>query len=70
MTEEEVVEIDLDDLATAWRTLMAVSSNYKLGSQGQANLIEARRLIEVEVRVQHGDEAWTAMRDGNATPAG
>jgi len=47
-----------DALATTWKTLTDVARNYEPGSLGEASLIEARRLIEVEVRAQHGDDAW------------
>lgn len=48
----------LDYLAITWRTLRAVAGNYVYGSRGEAQLIEARRLIGLEIREQHGDKAW------------
>jgi hypothetical protein len=50
-----------DDLARTWLTLTAVARNYAMGSSGEACLVEARRLIEVEMRAQHGDEVWAAL---------
>jgi hypothetical protein len=58
---DSVETITANDLAITWCTLMAVARNYEPGSLGEAELIEARRLIEVEVRAQHGDDAWEAL---------
>lgn len=55
---------ELADLATTWRTLLQIAHNYHLGSPGEATLIEARRLTEVEMRALYGDEAW-ASTTGN-----
>jgi len=57
------MDISAEDLTVTWRTLMSVASNYEMGSIGEASLIEARRLIEVEMRAQHGDNAWEVMCD-------
>lgn len=56
-----ITPITVDDLATTWRTLGQVAGNYFLGSQGEALLVEARRLIEIEIREQHGDQAWARV---------
>lgn len=64
MNPEGIEAITADDLAAAWRTLMAVARNYEAGSSGEATLIEARHLVEVEVRVQHGDSVWATMTAG------
>lgn len=61
------VQITPEDLAITWQTLMAVARNYDIGTESQACLIEARRLVEVEVRLQHGDDAWQKMLDGSLT---
>jgi hypothetical protein len=61
MSEEPFEPISADDLAITWRTLRTVADNYSMGSTGEAALIEARRLVEVEMRAQHGDEAWEGL---------
>jgi hypothetical protein len=61
-TDEDITSIALTDLRTTWRTLMMVAGNYSAGSKGEASLIEARRLVEMEIRAQHGDAAWGALR--------
>lgn len=63
--DEDVEAVSVDDLRVAWQTLTTVMRNYEAGSLGEASLVEARRLIEVEVRMQHGDEAWGAMVDSS-----
>lgn len=64
-TDEDTTEISPEALALTWVTLTAVMGNYELLSPGAASLIEARRLIEVEVREQHGDDAWASMTGGD-----
>lgn len=59
----DIQSIDAADLMITWRTLTDVATNYELGSLGEASLIEARRLIEVEIREQYGDDAWASLRD-------
>jgi hypothetical protein len=61
-TIEVITPVTWADLATTWRTLRTVAGNYELGSIGHASLIEACRLIEVEIRAQHGDAAWGSLR--------
>lgn len=51
-------QISLTELITTWRTLRKTSLEYRMGSQDEASLIEARRLIEVEIRARYGDDAW------------
>jgi len=51
-----------DALTLTYLGLIAVADNYEAGSLGEASLIEAQRMVEVEMRAQHGDEAWTTMR--------
>jgi len=57
-----VVDISAEDLTATYLGLIAIADNYEPGSLGEASLIEAQRLTEVEMRAQHGDEAWAAMR--------
>jgi hypothetical protein len=57
-------QISLDDLETTWQTLRTAAQNYHSGSEGDFALTEARRLVEVEIRSQHGDEAWKRVTDG------
>jgi hypothetical protein len=64
---DEIAPIALDDLTVTWRTLAAVTHNYRFASPGEATLVEARRLVEVEVRSQHGDEAWAEMTGNDST---
>jgi hypothetical protein len=61
--DETITPVSANALTITWRTLMDVARNYELGSPGEAHLIDARRLIEIEMRTQHGDDAWTALRD-------
>ena len=64
MTEpsEAIMRVSENELVTTWRTLAAVAHNYEWGSPGNLCLIEACRLIEVEIRVQHGDHIWATLR--------
>jgi hypothetical protein len=57
----DIVTVAAEDLVTAWRTLHTAAQNYQLGSKGEERLIEAARLMEVELRTQHGDEVWAAL---------
>lgn len=62
MSESENIQpITLGDLATTRRTLLAMAGNYRIGSTGNSTLIDARRLVEIEVRQQHGDKAREAL---------
>jgi len=56
------VQSSVSDLTVTWWTLRAAADNYESGSPGEATLIEACRLIEIEVRAQHGDAAQEALR--------
>jgi hypothetical protein len=58
---DDIRLVGIADLATTWRTLTDVADNYSMTSPGWASLIEARRLIEVEIRAQHGDAVWTDL---------
>jgi len=60
------VRVSFHELAITWKTLLSVSHNYEAGSLGEASLIEARRLIEAEVRAQHGDESWASLHADNS----
>lgn len=62
---DSTTSIELDDLAVTWRTLTRVFGNYHMGSPGEATLIEARRLVEVEIRALHGDEAWASVTNAD-----
>lgn len=66
-TNDDATQISPEALTLTWVTLTAVMRNYDLLSHGWASLVEARRLIEVEVREQHGDDAWASMIDDNTT---
>lgn len=55
---DEITPIPLDDLAATWRGLNAVAENYQFMGKGWEQLIMARRLVEIEIRDQHGDRAW------------
>lgn len=58
---DDITPIALADLTTTWRTLTQIIGNYKPGSAGSMTIIEARRFVEVELRSQHGDQAWTEV---------
>jgi hypothetical protein len=60
-----ITQIPLTELITTWRTLRKTSLEYHMGSQGEASLIEARRLIEVEIRARYGDDAWLRVTHNN-----
>lgn len=53
--------IKLKNLTVTWRTLRDMRENYPPGSTGHSSLIDAARWVEIEVRAQHGDEAWTLL---------
>lgn len=50
--------IPLQLLLDVWDGLTAIANNYEVGGEGWRSLVEARRLTEVEVRMQHGDGVW------------
>jgi len=56
--------IPLDQLRATWVGLTATMDWYEVGGEGWAALVEARRLVEVEIRAQHGVAAWDALRTG------
>lgn len=57
------VQSSVSDLTVTWCTLRAVMDNYVGGSPGEATLVEACRLVEIEMRAQHGDAAHEALHD-------
>ena len=64
MTEPSTITpIALRVLTATWRGLTAVMESYEMTGEGWRTLVEARRLVEVEVREQHGDAAWSRMVD-------
>ena len=56
--DDEITPIPLDLLATTWTGLNAVAANYTFMGKGWEQLVMARRLVEIEIRSQHGDAAW------------
>ena len=50
--------ITREGLKTAWETLYQVAEQYYRNSDEWADLIKARRLIEVEMRAEFGDKFW------------
>lgn len=57
----ESARVSLEDATIAWRVLLACAANWPADPRECGVLIEARRLVEMEVREQHGDEAWRQM---------
>jgi len=50
--------IPIDELVATWTGLTAVMDWYETGGEGWRALVEARRLVEVEIRAQYGEAAW------------
>lgn len=44
--------ISVDALVDAQKVLMDVSKNYETGQSGESILIEAHRLLNIEIRIQ------------------
>jgi hypothetical protein len=59
-----MTRIEWFDLEVTWRTLTAMMNNYFTGGEGYSALVEARRLVEVEMREQGYETQWADLTGG------
>lgn len=62
---EEIRKVSLVDLHNCARTLKAIRDNYKMEAAEWGSLVEAKRLVMIEIRLQHGEEAWKKVDRDN-----
>lgn len=61
--EDEITPISADKLSVTWLTLTTLMDNYNAFGIGWEELLRAKRLVEIEIRSQHGDEVWAQITD-------
>ena len=59
--ENEMVNISWSELEKAWLVVTRMLDNYDSGGQGWATLVAARRVIEIEMKVQGYEKQWERL---------